>query len=71
MLAWMKTGFLGHMIINLAAVVCIALVVVPLAFFLVGLWVDKHRFDLRHRRGTVIALPPAAGGVQPAHLEAA
>ena len=71
MLAWMKSGFLGHTIINIAVVVCISLVVVPLACCLVALWVDKHRFVLRHRRGTVIALPPAAGGVQPAHLEAA
>ena len=71
MLAWMKTGFLGHTIINFAAVVCIAIVVVPLAFFLVGLWVDKHRFALRNRRGTIIALPPASVGAQAARLEAA
>ena len=53
----MKIAFWSQMMMNVLAVLCVTMVVIPMAFFLVGLWADKHRRSLFHR-GQVLALPP-------------
>jgi hypothetical protein len=50
----MKTVLLGQMATNLLALCLMAMVAVPLSFFLAALWVDKHRLSLT-RRGPCIS----------------
>ena len=52
----MKIAFWSQMMMNVVAVLFAALVVIPMAFFLAGLWADKHRRSLLNR-GQVLALP--------------
>jgi len=51
----MKVAFWSQMMMNVVAVFIVALAVIPLAFFLVGLWADKHRRTL-FNRGQVLTL---------------
>jgi hypothetical protein len=45
----MKSMFVRHIAASLLAVCVVTMVAIPLSFFLVAMWVDKHRLSWMRR----------------------